>query len=122
MSKHQLLWWSLVVAGGLVGGTAAVNSSSVLSTAIVFAVTAPILGLLFTTLRSLDSNGERVRPFTATTVVTSGAIAGFMLVAFYGLTDLIGTGVFPLIVLLALTSPMVMDRWRTRPARSNPHN
>ena len=45
-----------------------------------------------------------------------------MLVAFYGLTDLIGTGVFPLIVLLALTSPMVMDRWRTRPARSNPHN
>lgn len=122
MSKHQLLWRSLVVAGGLVGGTAAVSSSSVLSTAIVFAIAASILGLLFTTLRSLDSTGERVRPIAATTVLRSGAIAGFMLVAFYGLTDLIGNGVFPLILLLALTSPMIVDRWRTRPARTNPHN
>ena len=116
MNLHRRIWWGIALLCGLIGFVNAVTSSSILATVLVFAILALCLGLLSATLRSVDGQG-RGGPVEAPTVIRHGCIAGFAVVAFFGMTDLAGSAVLPLLVVLALTCPTVVDHWRA--ARTN---
>lgn len=122
LSIHRLLWKCIAVASGLIGVAAAIESASVVSTALVFAILAFVLGLLSAIMQSLDSSGRRDRPIAASTVLRHGATAGFAAAAFYGLTDMAGSAVLPLTLLLVVTSPTVVDRWRAGSTRTDPRH
>jgi hypothetical protein len=116
MSAYRFLWWSIAVPIGSVGVTAAVVSSSIPTTVIIFAIMALCLGVLSANLQSLNSEGQPGGSISASTVSEHGCAAGFVVVAFYGLSSLIGVAVLPLAILLAVTCPPVATRWRARVA------
>ncbi|MFI5706466.1 hypothetical protein [Kribbella sp. NPDC051620] len=111
MRIHRVLWWSFAIPIGLLGGAAAVASSSVLSTVTAFGLLALSLGTLSARLQSLDGEGQPSGPISAATVVRRGCLAGSIVVPLFGLGTLIGIAVLPLTLILAVTSPVMVSRW-----------
>jgi hypothetical protein len=112
MSAYRFLWWSIAVPIGSVGVTAAVVSSSIPTTVIIFGIVALCLGVLSANLQSLNCEGQPRGPISASTVCQHGCAAALAVVSFYGLSSLVGVAVLPLAILLAVTCPTVVTRWR----------
>lgn len=114
MNTYRLLWWSIAVPIGVIGVAAAIVSSSVVTTVIVFGSLALCLGALSANLQAIDHEGWAGGSLSASTVLAHGCAAGFIVVSLYGLATLIEISVLPLALVLAATCPAVVGHWRTR--------
>jgi hypothetical protein len=113
MGAYRIAWWILAVPLGSIGVAAAVASSSLPATIVIFGLMAACLGVLSAILHSLDGEGQVCRPISVSTVIRHGCAEGVAVVALYGMTGLIGPAAVPLILLLAFAHPTVVHRWRT---------
>lgn len=112
MNTYRIVWWSFAVPVGAVGVAAAVASSSMVTTLIMFGLMASCLGVLSASLQTLDGEGQASRPISKSTVLSHGCVAGAAVVAMYGMAGLLGVVVLPLVLLLAVTHPAAVSRWR----------
>jgi hypothetical protein len=113
MNTYHVVWWSFALPIGAVGVTAAVASSSMVTTVIMFGLIASSLGVLSASLQTLDGEGQASRPISASTVLSHGCAAGAAVVALYGMAALLGVAVLPLALVLAVTHPTLANRLRT---------
>jgi hypothetical protein len=112
MKAYRLLWWSLAAPIGLAGVASAIASASVVPVLIVFALMALTIGTISANLQSLDGEGRSSGPISRSTVISHGCAAGLAVVAMFGLSSLIGVAALPLAILMAVSCPRVLDRWR----------
>lgn len=120
MSACRFLWWSVAVPIGVIGLAAAVVSSSIPTTFVMFGIMALCLGVLSANLQSLDGEGQPRGPISPSTVFNHGCVAGLVVVSFYGLAGLLEVAVLPLATMLAATCPTVVTRWRGRASSQSP--
>lgn len=120
MNGGRILWWALAVPIGAVGLAGAMISASVAWVLVVFVLMALALGALSANLQSIDREGRARGRISGTTVIRHGCLAGAVVVALFGLSNLIGAAVLPLAVLMAVTSPCALDWWCTRRRISMP--
>jgi hypothetical protein len=114
MSTYRLLWWSLALPLVSLGVAAAVVTSSVLTVLVVFGLVAFCLGLLGTTLQSLDREGRRCQVLAPSRVANCGCVGGIAALALYGLSTVVGDAAVLIVVFMAATWPVAVPFWLPR--------